>query len=744
MKKTVYGYLHTHWDREWYRDKEDFNIRLQNIIDTIIYELQSNHAPFFYFDGQVSAILDYLKYNPDKKDVIKDLVEWRKLAFGPYFVSADSFLVDFRCMLKNLELGIKYSKEFSVKKFIGYMPDIFGISQSAFKALSLKNINKAIIWRGVNPEYCGNSANFKVGNICTTWLSMGYFNDFIHNRDIKGLKKYLDKIFKYSKSSCLLPIGADHLGMLKSANQVIRYINENLDDYEIVLTNPFEYFRNSKFLAKATCNEFLDNIETYTLQGVLSTRINQKIKNANVQNKLTRIIEVLNYYLQEKYTSHIEEIYKTLLKNHAHDSICGCSLDSVANAVDTRFDKCEQMLDSILLHMIFDFKEKYKIKKYSRNKIGLFNLTNEKNLKVVKFKFPRILENAQVIKKERGFYSELLADNYKIPVTEDICDIYTQLVEVSPNKNFAFNTVKIERPRNTYSIGEDYIENFNIGLYIENNEVVIKNRKNNQTVKLSITDIKDDGDSYNFAPNGKRAEIPLVSHRILYEGKIQGALRLSYKNIELDALLDSHSKFIRFSTVIDNKRKNHKIQLCLKFDDYITKTTAQDAIGTISRTHDPLYKMEDYIPAYRPYELRTNSYPMQNFVHCNNVLALTKGLHEYETYQNELRICLLRSIGIISEPKNPARAVPAGPALLIPNAQLKGINKCEFAISFGEVHNAFMILDEFLENYVAFPALFTEDINFELDKIDKDSYFYGISEGKKILYNYRQDTISLK
>ena len=61
MKKTVYAYLHTHWDREWYRDKEDFNIRLQNVFDIVLDELSSDRAPFFYFDGQVCALLDYLK-----------------------------------------------------------------------------------------------------------------------------------------------------------------------------------------------------------------------------------------------------------------------------------------------------------------------------------------------------------------------------------------------------------------------------------------------------------------------------------------------------------------------------------------------------------------------------------------------------------------------------------------------------------------------------------------------------------
>ena len=62
MKKRVYAYLHTHWDREWYRDKEDFNIRLLEVFDIVIDELINNRAPYFYFDGQIAALLDYLKY----------------------------------------------------------------------------------------------------------------------------------------------------------------------------------------------------------------------------------------------------------------------------------------------------------------------------------------------------------------------------------------------------------------------------------------------------------------------------------------------------------------------------------------------------------------------------------------------------------------------------------------------------------------------------------------------------------
>ena len=107
--------------------------------------------------------------------------------------------------------------------------------------------------------------------------------------------------------------------------------------------------------------------------------------------------------------------------------------------------------------------------------------------------------------------------------------------------------------------------------------------------------------------------------------------------------------------------------------------------------------MQDYMPAKRPIELKSNSYPMQNFVIANNIGVITKGLHEYETYKNELRICLLRCFSTISNPKNPARSIPAGPNLeTIDSQELKSINN-EFIIFFGNKNNAFLYLDEIFE-----------------------------------------------
>ena len=79
MKKQVIAYLHTHWDREWYREFEVFRMRLLRVFDNILDLLDTNRIPSFYFDGQVSALEDYLAIRPEKRDLIKSLIYSKKL-----------------------------------------------------------------------------------------------------------------------------------------------------------------------------------------------------------------------------------------------------------------------------------------------------------------------------------------------------------------------------------------------------------------------------------------------------------------------------------------------------------------------------------------------------------------------------------------------------------------------------------------------------------------------------------------
>lgn len=75
MKKTVIAYLHTHWDREWYREFEVFRLRLLRVFDNVLELLHQNKIPSFYFDGQVSALLDYLELRPEKEEIIRKFIK---------------------------------------------------------------------------------------------------------------------------------------------------------------------------------------------------------------------------------------------------------------------------------------------------------------------------------------------------------------------------------------------------------------------------------------------------------------------------------------------------------------------------------------------------------------------------------------------------------------------------------------------------------------------------------------------
>ena len=66
MRKQVIAYLHTHWDREWYREFEIFRMRLLRVFDNILDMLSENMIPSFYFYGQVSALEDYLDMRHEK------------------------------------------------------------------------------------------------------------------------------------------------------------------------------------------------------------------------------------------------------------------------------------------------------------------------------------------------------------------------------------------------------------------------------------------------------------------------------------------------------------------------------------------------------------------------------------------------------------------------------------------------------------------------------------------------------
>lgn len=698
MSKQVIAYLHTHWDREWYREFEIFRMRLLRVFDNVLEMLSKNKIPCFYFDGQVSALEDYLKMRPENKDLVYSLVRHKKLFIGPFYCLVDEFLTDKTCFEKNLEIGIKVAQEFGCNDFIGYLADTFGHSQNIVDVLRDYGIDKCMVWRG-----CGDfPAEFSWCGMDTVNLVRGYFNDVSSidapiEKKAELLKHNLDLIAEKSGNYILLPIGADHLGVETDIADQIEAVNEILkEDYSIKLGSPFDYFKKveTNFKQFEWNDELRDNSKTFTLQGCYSSRLDLKRENIECTYLLDLVSRFVKQQKEVKYNNLLEYAYRMLLQNQAHDSICGCSTDDVHSENLIRYKKIKQISNAII--------DELKLQNHFEEK-KILNLSNEDFSGIIEFESTAKIEGYEKIGYRKGFDKYLLADTQRIPVTEDYTNIYTYLAEIKdlePNEvDYLLPVVSVS----DLSVGEDFIENSNIALRIQNGEIFVNG------VKISLVDYIDLGDSYNYAPktddNGMTFKI--LRTKVILNTSIRAALKIDFEGtwdvISLIVTLDKYSTFLKFSFDWINTQKNHLLVVSFKLKNPIKEVFSEDMNILIKRNFDPEYNIRKNLPKEKGLEVVTNTAPMQRGLlideNGNNLGLITKGLTQYEVFENSLNLPILRATGVISNPHNPARTTPAGPPIEVESLQMIGKNKAEFCLFFGN-ENAFNDVLKQVYNYI--------------------------------------------
>ncbi len=666
MKNHVIAYLHTHWDREWYREFEIFRMRLLRVFDEVITALEKNSIPSFYFDGQVAALLDYLKIRPEKEKNIRSLIDKKKLFIGPFFCLVDEFLTSKTLFRKNLEYGLKIAKDFGCNTFTGYLPDTFGHSDGVIDILKEFGLEECIVWRG-----CGDlPAEFvweaQTGShINAINLIRGYFMDiFTTNLPIEKkaefLKNNLDKIAVKSSNTLLLPIGADHLGIPADIKEQISQVNKLLKSYHIELGSIFDYINavkdNYKICHKG---ELRDNSMTFTLEGSYSSRADIKRMNILAEYELERAAKLIDFYnLHNHYGTTLEYGYKLLIKNQAHDSICGCSTDDTHYENILRYKKIKQICNSIVSEIKFE--------KNINNKI--INLGNSEFSGVIELTKYTKDKNDIIISSKKGFPEYLLTDIKKIPVTEDYRTIYTSIEYVKEVRR-GEHTIKPVHPTTVIEAENNTLKG-KVTIQVDDK---IKFIAQNKSVNIFLRDFKDYGDSYNRGPvKGDNGEIiPIKSCRLKFKSSLRSILEVKFdKNIQLEISLDADSEYPKFKFIINNKKKNHHLFMCMEFNKPVTKTVSEDMNRFITRNFNPDYNIRDNLPKTRGLEAKTNTAPCQRLVTANNFGIVLKGINQYEVYKNELRLSLLRATGIISNPKNSSRSTPAGPPIETPDGQL--------------------------------------------------------------------------
>ncbi|MEH7272937.1 alpha-mannosidase [Neobacillus vireti] len=376
MKKTAHIISHSHWDREWYLPFEKHRYYFIKLMNELInqFEKEGNAFQSFHLDGQTVLLEDYFAVHPEKRDIIKQLIEEKKLYIGPWYVLQDAFLTSSEANVRNLLIGLNDTKAYGHASKIGYFPDTFGIYGQAPQLLKQADIDTAAFGRGVKPTGFNNTVSdapgFEspfsemvwkspdgssvLGILFANWYSNG--NEIpVDEEEAKAFwDRKLQDAEKYASTNQLLFMnGCDHQPLQKTIPAAIETAAALYPDYNFKHSSFDEYTE----ALKKNLPEKLQVIEGElrnqrtdgwsTLVNTASARIYLKQWNHRCQILLEKIAEPLaafGFLANGTYPrEYIRFMWKSLMKNHPHDSICGCSVDEVHREMVTRFESVIHM-----------------------------------------------------------------------------------------------------------------------------------------------------------------------------------------------------------------------------------------------------------------------------------------------------------------------------------------------------------------------------------------------------------------
>ncbi|TFG24085.1 MAG: hypothetical protein EU533_02500 [Promethearchaeota archaeon] len=715
----------------------------------------------FTLDGQVIPLEDYLEVRPEMEDKIKHYTKERRLSIGPMYVLPDEFLVSGESIIRNLLIGHQLSQKFGRVMKVGYIPDPFGHIAQLPQILSEFELPAILFWRGFGDEFEDNELNIEflwnapgnaasllgihlifsygsVANMSTNAVNGNY------RAALTKIKRMISQFEKYTATPYIvLNSGSDHHEAKPEIPEIVKQWNNKYPEKKLVQSD-FEYYINKILNLKPSLNSFKGELRggryAHLLSGVFSARMWIKQRNTAIE------------YLYEKYSEPIstmtccldknnEFIYpkgylltglKWLIKNHPHDSICGCSIDQVHNEMKTRFDWAEQIGEEVFKNSMLYLIDLIKLSTSNNNiPFIVYNPLPWKRKDLVHFNILSHIKRAT--KKSPGDFNIIdsegqnvsyqvknVKENPRYQTVFSISHSCSFLVEIPACGFKVFYLIPDQKPPIpdikilSLNSGEHFIENefYKVNINLNGNIQMIDKENNEFYDNICFfEDVGDWGDEYDFAgPQENQTDLKFTSEDLNILSIEQYINGPSQKTIKIDANLNLPSsltedrynrddylvsnlisiyisvysgiKRVDFRVILENKSKDHRIRVL--FPTKI-KTETVDCDGhfyVLSRSIS-LPSAEKW--AQKP--LPTNH--QKDFVSVSDskstFAVINKGLPEYEAIKNDngtitLAITLLRCVEWLSRYDLSTRPNDAGPDLNTPGAQCVGKHQFEFSL----------------------------------------------------------------
>jgi hypothetical protein len=721
---------HTHWDREWYRTFEAFRARLVDTVDRVLDLLADDPGWKFLLDGQSIVVEDYLAVRPHRRPELERAVRDGRLAVGPWYVQPDSLLPAGESLVRNLLVGRAVADAIGGCSRVAYVPDSFGHPAQFPQLFAGFGLGPMVYWRGNGDELDRLGPIYRWvapdgSGVLAYHLGRGYFAAAVLPRDIDaavdGLLGVLDRLGPIERAPALLMNGIDHMlpddhtGAVVDALAIrtgLRVERGLLDDLVDAVDPSDRAELRGELLGARTAN---------LLPGVWSARLDLKLANRRAEQALLGWAEPWSAFGRALGTPDerpsLDAAWRTLLQNHAHDSICGCSQDEVHRQMHTRFSGATDLARQTVrrtLERLAGLGAERRVPRTTELDYAVFNPSPFPRTDVVRipldgfpvFFMSDITQDIHPLTVAAATVSGYTVDGVPVRVIrsddparvrmlEDLPALDVELV-VGDVPAFGWKRIHLtpsDASPDTEDDGREIAADAITLRADDDGTLGITVGDRTYTGLAAVEHVQDHGDSYDFDPVADDPGDPVVAVEIRRarpaprrsdpvgrphtppEGATTGwgIERLEVTRtlasgtvVRVEARVAPGIDRVDLRVEVDHPTPDHRLRLLFPTGAPVDELRAATTFDTARRSTAPVDDTHWEHPAPR-------TFPHQGWIEANGLTVAAPGLPEGEvTADGVIAVTVLRTFGWLARFQLGTRPVPAGPALPTPDGQLPG------------------------------------------------------------------------
>jgi hypothetical protein len=693
----------------------------------------------FLLDGQSIALEDYAAIRPGRVAELSAAVAEGRIAIGPWYVQPDSLLPAGEAHVRNLLEGRRAGEAFGPVSRVGYTPDSFGHPAQFPQLLAGFGLSAFVYWRGhgneidrLPPEYDWVAPDGSVVLACH--LGKGYFAAATDPRaDAESSAARIASAAKElaartQSGAVLLLNGIDHAlpepktaAIVEAASQASGFAVERALLEDFVGAVEAAGAARPRFGGELTGARI-----AHLLPGVWSTRTWIKLANRACEAELLGYAEPLAALAARAGAPDerpaLRLAWRSLLQNHAHDSICGCSRDEVHDAMRARFEDARELARETAaraLERLAGGGVERRAPWSEELTVAVWNPSPHPRSGVVRFALdphPWLIPAAN---PAESIHPLLLRDLAGASFTADgtparLVPAETGRVKLLPERAgfdlewavhdvpaFGWKRVVLRKQEAVCSdegvrvapgSAEAFVEAYGVRVALRaDGRVDVAFGARRFEALFGIEDLGDRGDSYDFDLAGAdESELVSVSaERFTHPSGVCGLrserrfsvpARLapdrasrSRERAELvlrtELRVDPCSSSVDVRVRLDNTAEDHRLRLLFPVGRGISYCDAATTFDVVRRTSE--------LPDDTGWVQRAvGTFVSQGFVHANGLTVVAPGLDEAELVRqgeaSAIALTLLRAVGHLSRHDLRSRPGPAGPGTDTPGAQCLG------------------------------------------------------------------------